>query len=88
MLGEKPKVLAGQANLDPDWITTNFKRERTAMWWDRDHKARYDRNYSGILVNIFYLIVLLTELILWVKVSIVLPGSFLRAGFVRQLIKC
>ena len=42
--------------------------ERKEMWWDSNNKAKYDRNYCGTFVNIFYVFTLITELILWVKV--------------------
>ena len=40
------------------------------MWWDSNNKAKYDRDYCGTFVNIFYVFTLITELILWVKVSL------------------
>ena len=69
MLGEqeKPKIIDNAA-LDPDWLTARYKMEKREMWWDTNQKARYDRNFCGTLVNIFYFFILLTELILWIKV--------------------
>ncbi|MGB1606970.1 MAG: hypothetical protein ACPIOQ_80335, partial [Promethearchaeia archaeon] len=31
-----------------------YKMERREMWWDSNNKAKYDRNYCGTFVNIFY----------------------------------
>ena len=70
MLGgdqDKPKILADNS-LEPDWLTAGYKMERREMWWDTNKKARYDRNFCGTLVNIFYFFILITELILWIKV--------------------
>lgn len=44
--------------------------ERREMWWDSNNKAKYDRDYCGTFVNIFYVFTLITELILWVKVRV------------------
>ena len=66
MLGgdqDKPKILADNS-LEPDWLTAGYKMERREMWWDTNKKARYDRNFCGTLVNIFYFFILITELIL------------------------
>ena len=66
---EKPKVMADNASLEPDWLTKKNKNwDREETWWDRDHKGRSERNFSGSLVNIFYILLLLAELILWIKV--------------------
>ena len=49
---------------------TFFKNPRKFdMWWDTNKKARYDRNFCGTLVNVFYFFILLTELVLWIKVD-------------------
>lgn len=69
---EKPKVMADNASLEPDWLTKKNKNwDREETWWDRDHKGRSERNFSGSLVNIFYILLLLAELILWIKVLLV-----------------
>ena len=70
MLGEqeKPKTIDNVA-LDPDWLTARYKMEKRDMWWDTNKKARYDRNFCGTLVNVFYFFILLTELVLWIKVE-------------------
>jgi len=65
---EKPKVL-DNASLEPDWLTKKEKNwDREEIWWDRNHKARSERNFSGTIVNLFYILLLLAELILWIKV--------------------
>jgi len=76
MLGEqeKPKIIDNTA-LDPDWLTARYKMEKREMWWDTNQKARYDRNFCGTLVNIFYFFILLTELILWIKVLLHWRGT-------------
>eukprot|EP00092_Neocalanus_flemingeri_P029745 GFUD01032293.1.p1 GENE.GFUD01032293.1~~GFUD01032293.1.p1 ORF type:complete len:528 (-),score=150.93 GFUD01032293.1:133-1716(-) len=69
---EKPKVLTDNPSLEPDWLTkkgNNWDREET--WWDRDTKGRTERNYSGVGVNLFYILLLLAELILWIKVLVI-----------------
>ena len=70
MLGDadKPKILTEGGALEPDWLTASYKMERKEMWWDTNKKARYDRNFCGTFVNIFYFFLLITELILWIKV--------------------
>ena len=70
MLGEqeKPKTIDNVA-LDPDWLTARYKMEKRDMWWDTNQKARYDRNFCGTIVNVFYFFILLTELVLWIKVK-------------------
>ena len=65
---EHPKVL-DNATLESNWLTKrkiNWVREET--WLDRNHKARSERNFSGTIVNIFYILLLLGELTLWIKV--------------------
>ena len=71
MLGDsdKPKILTDNSSLEPDWLTHKYKMHKKDMWWDRNSKARYDRNFFGTFVNIFYVFILVTELILWIKVS-------------------
>ena len=73
MLGdqEKPKILSDNSSLEPDWLTTKYRSEKKEMWWDSSNKARYDRNYCGCFVNIFYVFILITEIILWIKVIII-----------------
>ena len=70
MLGDadKPKILTEGGALEPDWLTASYKMERKEMWWDTNKKARYDRNFCGTFVNIFYFFLLITELILWITV--------------------
>ena len=69
---EKPKVL-DNASLEPDWLTKKEKNwDREEIWWDRNHKARSERNFSGTIVNLFYILLLLAELILWIKVILFL----------------
>jgi len=69
---EKPKVLADNTSLEPDWLTKKNKNwEKQETWWDKNHKARSERNFSGTLVNIFFILLLLAELIFWIKVLIV-----------------
>lgn len=73
MLGdqEKPKILSDNSSLEPDWLTTKYRSEKKEMWWDSSNKARYDRNYCGCFVNIFYVFILITEIILWIKVMLI-----------------
>jgi len=74
MLGdfEKPKVMTDNTNLEPDWLTKRGKNwDREETWWDRDTKGRSERNFSGTGVNIFYIFLLLAELILWIKVLLI-----------------
>ena len=67
---EKPKVLTDNASIEPDWLTQRGKNwDREETWWERDHKARSERNFGGSLVNLFYIFLLLAELILWIKVT-------------------
>ena len=61
---EKPKTIDNVA-LDPDWLTARYKMEKREMWLDTNQKARYDRNFCGTLVNIFYFFLLITELVLF-----------------------
>ena len=73
MLGDsdKPKILGNNSSLEAEWRSNNPKMERSREgWWESDKKLRLDRNYSGCFVNIFYILLLLTELVLWVKVSL------------------
>jgi len=65
---DKPKILSDNTVLEPDWLTKKYNMERKEMWWDRNSKARYDRNFCGLFVNIFYLFLLITEVVLWIKV--------------------
>ena len=65
---DKPKILSDNTALEPDWLTKKYKMEKREMWWDKNSKARYDRNFCGTFVNIFYFFILITELILWIKV--------------------
>ena len=65
---DKPKILSDNNSLEPDWLTKKYKMEKKEMWWDRNSKARFDRNFGGTFVNIFYFFILITELILWIKV--------------------
>ena len=67
---DKPKILSDNTVLEPDWLTKKYNMERKEMWWDRNSKARYDRNFCGLFVNIFYLFLLITEVVLWIKVNI------------------
>ena len=68
---EKPKVLTDNISLEPDWLTKKGKNwDREETWWDRDHKARSERNFSGAFVNLFYILLLLAELIIWIKVTL------------------
>ena len=71
MLGDtdNPKIIADNSALEADWLTEKYKMEKKEMWWERDTKARFDRNFSGSFVNIFYSFLLITEVVLWVKVS-------------------
>ena len=64
MLGDsdKPKILTDNASLEPDWLNTKYKMDKKDMWWDKNTKARYDRNFFGTFVNIFYVFILVTEL--------------------------
>lgn len=69
---EKPKVLTDNASIEPDWLTQRGKNwDREETWWERDHKARSERNFGGSLVNLFYIFLLLAELILWIKVLLI-----------------
>lgn len=72
MLGDsdKPKILGNNYSLEAEWISNNPKMERREGWWESDKKLRVDRNFGGCFVNIFYTLILLTELLLWVKVSL------------------
>ena len=71
MLGDtdNPKIIADNSALEADWLTEKYKMEKKEMWWERDTKAKFDRNFSGCFVNIFYSFLLITEVVLWVKVS-------------------
>ena len=61
---EKPKVLADNTSLEPDWLTKKNKNwEKQETWWDKNHKARSERNFSGTLVNIFFILLLLTYIL-------------------------
>ena len=77
MLGEqeKPKNIDNVA-MDPDWLTARYKMEKREMWWDTNQKARFDRNFCGTIVNIFYFFILLTEIILWIKVPDLSQASY------------
>ena len=74
MLGDtdKPKILGNNSSLEAEGRSNNpqMQMERREGWWESDKKLRLDRNYSGCFVNIFYILLLLTELVLWVKVSL------------------
>jgi len=74
MLGdfEKPKVLTDNPALEPDWLTRKGKKwDREEIWWDSHHKGRSERNFGGTGVNLFYILLLLAELILWIKVLLI-----------------
>jgi len=74
MLGdfEKPKVLTDNPTLEPDWLTRKDKKwDKEEIWWDRNHKSRSERNFAGTVVNKFYILLLLAELILWIKVLLI-----------------
>ena len=70
MLGdsEKPKIITDNSSLEPDWLNAKYKMDKREMWWETNNKAKYDRNYCGTFVNIFYVFTLITELVLWAKV--------------------
>lgn len=73
MLGDtdNPKIIADNSALDADWLTKHYKMERKQMWFERNNKARFDRNFVGCFVNIFYSFLLITEVALWVKVLLI-----------------
>jgi len=73
MLGDtdNPKILGDNSPLEAEWHKQSYKAERKEMWWERDTKAKFDRNFSGSFVNIFYTFLLVTEVILWVKVMLI-----------------
>ena len=78
MLGDtdNPKILADNSPLEAEWHKQSYKTERKEMWWERDMKAKNDRNFSGSFVNIFYIFLLVTEVVLWLKVShTAVPGQ-------------
>ena len=83
MLGDtdKPKIL-GNSSLEAEWRSNNPKVERREGWWEADKKLRLDRNFSGCFVNIFYTLLLLTELMLWIKVSLTEVMSDFRGGII------
>ena len=70
---DKPKILGNHSSLEAEWRSNNPKMERREGWWESDKKLRLDRNFSGCFVNIFYILLLLTELLLWVKVRLTEP---------------
>jgi len=77
---QKPK--GGDGPLEPTdkWMGRRYG-DKEATWWDRGVKGG-GSNYSGCIVNIAFALLLLGELVIWIKVALVWrvssqPGFFL-----------
>lgn len=68
---QKPKQVLDGSTLEPTdgWVKRKEGRgwDRDPTWWERGAKG-LSRDYTGCLVNLVYCLLLLTELVLWIKV--------------------